>query len=396
MRNKRRTLLSGLAMGLGLAALIFADAISVDMSGAMVRTATSTFMGEAQIHGSGFRDTFEMERVVKRGAEILRRLPADPDVAEFAPRTVAFAMINSAANSSSVLMYGVDPSAEMRISKLAPAVRDGGFLSPARPDDVLIGSKLAKTLQVDVGEHVVLTVAQYGTGQLEQARMRVGGIFRFNSRRMDADMIFLGIGRTQELLALGENIHEIAVKFREETYAESADTPFKDRYAFSDNEILGWPELMPELAAVEKMSAFGIFITGLILFGVVSLGILNTLFMSLYERMFEFGVLRAMGTRPVLMASMILCEAGVLSLISIVIGALIGAAAISIFAAHGIDYTGVDFAGITFMEPIVPAHRLFQYTVYPAALFVFTLCVGLYPAVYAARLSPSKAMRRSL
>ena len=62
---------------------------------------------------------------------------------------------------------------------------------------------------------------------------------------------------------------------------------------------------------------------GVVLFGVVVFGIINTLFMSLYERMFEFGVLRAVGTRPLGMARLILFEAGALAIVSIVLGAIL-------------------------------------------------------------------------
>lgn len=153
---------------------------------------------------------------------------------------------------------------------------------------------------------------------------------------------------------------------------------------------------MPELDAAIEMSYFAIGVAGLILFGVVSLGIMNTLFMSLYERMFEFGVLRAMGTRPFRIGVMVTLEAGVLAMFSIVIGVVMGLAVSYFFMWYGIDYTGIEFAGVTFLEPLKPVISLNQYYKYPAMLFLFTLLVGLYPAIYAALLNPVEAMRRSL
>jgi ABC-type antimicrobial peptide transport system permease subunit len=143
------------------------------------------------------------------------------------------------------------------------------------------------------------------------------------------------------------------------------------------------------------LTDFSLLIVGLILFAVVSLGIVNTLFMSLYERMFEFGVLRAVGTRPWAIFRLVLGEAGALSVVSIVLGMVISAIILVWVASSGIDYTGIDYAGVTFREKIYPVVRGIQFVKYPLWVFVITIVVGLYPAAYAARLTPARAMRKS-
>lgn len=394
LRNKRRTFLAALAVGLGLAALIFTDAISVGMLKGLIDTATGTFMGQAQFHRRGFLDTMDADLTVKDGPRLLAGLRADLLVARAAPRAVSFAMISSPSNSASVLLYGLDPGAERGLSRLDRAVERGSFLKEDG-DSVVLGRRLAGTLGVDLGDRVVITAAAARGGDLAQALFRVGGIMDSGSRKMDSDLAFIRLDRAQKLLNLGDGFHEIAVDFRDARTAEDGHSPFWKKYG-DGNEAEGWPELAPELAAAKEMSAFGILITAVILSGIVALGIMNTLFMSLYERMFEFGVLRAVGTRPWRMGLMIVGEAAVLALLSSAAGIAIGFAACRVVGIHGLDYTGVDFAGVTMLEPIRPVARALQYWLYPAALFVFTLLVSLYPAVYAARMNPVKAMRRSL
>lgn len=394
LRNKRRTFLAALAVGLGLAALIFTDAISVGMLKGLIDTATGTFMGQAQLHRRGFLDTMNADLTVKDGQRLLAGLRADPLVARAAPRAVSFAMISSPSNSASVLLYGLDPGAERGLSRLDRAVERGSFLKE-NGDSVVLGRGLAGTLGADLGDRVVITAAARG-GDLAQALFRVGGIMDSGSRKMDSDLAFIRLDRAQKLLNLGGGFHEIAVDFRDARTAEDRRSPFWKEYGGGGNKAEGWPELVPELAAAKEMSAFGILITAVILSGIVALGIMNTLFMSLYERMFEFGVLRAVGTRPWRMGLMIVGEAAVLALLSSAAGIAIGFAACRVVGIRGLDYTGVDFAGITMLEPIRPVARALQYWLYPSALFVFTLLVSLYPAVYAARMNPVKAMRRSL
>jgi ABC-type antimicrobial peptide transport system permease subunit len=144
-----------------------------------------------------------------------------------------------------------------------------------------------------------------------------------------------------------------------------------------------------------ELTDFSLLIVGLILFAIVSLGIVNTLFMSLYERMFEFGVLRAVGTRPRAVFRLVLSEAGALSVVSIILGLVISVIFVAWVASVGIDYTGIDYAGVTFREKIYPVLRFVQFVKYPFWVFVITTVVGLYPATYAARLTPARAMRKS-
>lgn len=395
LRNKRRTFLAALAVGLGLAGLIFTDAISYGMLDGLIDTATGTFMGQAQVHRRGFLDSADADLQVAGGPSLLERLAADPLVAAYAPRTLSFAMISSPANAGSAMVYGVDPAAELRVSRLARAVSDGTFLAE-EGDYIVLGSLLAGTLEVGLGDKVVLTAAAAGGGELAQAMFRVGGILKSGSRAMDSNMAFIRFGKAQRLLNLGGGLHEIAVVFKDPASAEDASLPFWKEYGAGGNEAKGWPELIPELAAAREMSAFGIFITALILSGIVALGITNTLFMSLYERMFEFGVLRAVGTRPARMGLLIVSEAAALGLFSAAAGAAIGWLSCALVGIKGLDYTGVDFAGVSMVEPIRPLLRPEQYWLYPAALLAFTLIVSLYPALYAARMNPVKAMRKSL
>jgi len=82
--------------------------------------------------------------------------------------------------------------------------------------------------------------------------------------------------------------------------------------------------------------------------------------------------------------------------LSIVLGSLLGFILTYIASKTGIDYTGIEFAGATFRQLIYPVFAAKQYIIFPIAVFLITVIVGIYPAIYAARLSPAHALRRSL
>jgi ABC-type antimicrobial peptide transport system permease subunit len=154
-------------------------------------------------------------------------------------------------------------------------------------------------------------------------------------------------------------------------------------------------QLMPQIKSMIDLSQISTLIMAVILIGVVAFVILNTLFMSIFERMFEFGVLRALGTRAFGISKLILFEAGSLAVISIILGALLGLASILILAAIGINYGGAEFYGLTFNELIRPEVRFMQFVIYPFWVFIFTLVIGIYPAIHASRIEPARAMRKS-
>jgi len=374
---------------------MFSDALIEGMGRSLIRSATASFLGDGQIHGSGYREMPELETTIEDSQSLVRKLGADDRIAHFTERVLSFAMITSPANLAAVQLVGINPATEAGVSQVDDAIREGTFFQGTDPRDIVIGNQLAENLEVGIGDRVVVTVAQAKTGELSQEMFRVTGIFRFNVPDMDRGTIFIRIEKAQDMLNLGPDIHEIAVTLKDPSFDGNQEIPLWKDYSTAGNEAAGWPVLLPQLKMVMDLSQFSLAIMGLILFAIVALGILNTLFMSLHERMFEFGVLRAVGTRPGTMAGFILAEAAALAVVALVLGIALGTLAIAVFAHYGLDYTGIEAMGVTFRELLYPVFRLQQFTLYPAAVFFSTLLIGLYPAVHAARLEPADAMRRS-
>ena len=394
-RNRRRTLIAGTAIGLGLAALIFTDALMVGMADHMVHSATASFMGEAQIHGQGYRESRDENVVIHDLSGVMKRLDNDNRVAASTMRVMGIGTIASPAELRPGVIWGVSPIREKGLSQVDEAIVSGHYLGNGKRE-LVIGQRLAELLQVDIGDRVVITVAKAGSGELSQELFRVTGIYRFGSKEMDDGMAFVQLGMLQRMLGLENQANEIAIRFRDRKMVENPTDPFFSQYSEGTNEAVGWQTLMPQLAVGLKLIDMSMLVIGLILFGVVSLGIVNTLFMSIYERMFEFGVLKAVGTRPWQMFRLIVLEAALLALVSIVLGLIIGVAVTAWVAHIGIDYRGIEMMGVTMREMIYPRFTIAQFWKYPFWVLGMTTIVGMYPALYAARLIPARAMRKSL
>ena len=394
-RNKRRTIIASTAMGIGLAALIFVDAFWMGMEENMIKTATASFLGDAQIHREGFRDEGEVSLTIQALDELAADLAEEAIVERFTQRTLTSGMITSPASVSAINLVGVYPPTERFLSKVDDAITEGVYFEEDNSRDMVIGTKLAEVLEIGLGHRVVVTVAQVESGELAQEMFRISGIYHFADEEMNRGMVFIRIDKAQQMLAIGDGVHEIALKFTSVAHAQDSELPFWSAYSRHGNEALSWTEILPQLEAILKMSQTSKYIMGIVLFGVVVFGIVNTLFMSLYERMFEFGVLRAVGTRPLRMAQVVLFEAGALAIVSIGLGAVLGYLVTVIFVHRGIDYTGIEMMGVTIQEYLHPIMAVRQFILYPIWVFVFTIIAGLYPARYVAKMTPVDAMRRS-
>lgn len=396
LRNKRRTIIASIAIGIGLASLLFSAALMEGMVNNMIKSATSSFLGEAQVHGSDFRETQEVEKTICQLDQVVAELNREPLVDKFTLRTLSMGMVSSPANVNAVLLMGVEPETEKHLSKIDDALKQGDFFSGDNPRDIVIGSKLAEVLEVSTGDRVVVTVAQAKTGDLSQEMFRISGIYQFDIKEMDTGMAFIRINVAQRMLGIGTNVHQAAITFKDSQTALMADSAFWEKYSRFDNEAVPWTTLLPQMKAVLGMLDISLLFIALILGVVVIFGIINTLFMSLYERMFEFAVMRAVGTRSGSMRKLIILEAGALAVISIVIGLALGIILTVILSYTGIDYRGIEFAGTTFHELIYPVVNIWHYIVFPIGVLVFTMLVGIYPAWTAGRLRISDALRKSL
>ena len=395
-RNKRRTFIAGTAIGVGLATLIFTDALMLGMKANMIHSATAAYSGEGQIHRQGFRLTQDVEKTINGLDDVIAGLREEEEVEAFTRRAMSFGMITSPSNVSSILFVGLDPETEKPLSHIDDNIQKGSFFSGEEARDIVIGSGLADLLEVSLGDRVVVTVSQAGSGSLAQEMFRVSGIYHFNIKDMDRGFAFVRLEKAQEMLGVGKGVHEIAIKFRSLGFAAESNTSFWQKYSVNGNEAVSWMVLLPQLKGVLNMLWISLLFMAVLLFGIVAFGIINTLFMSLYERMFEFGVIRAVGTRPGGVRRLVVFEAGALAVLSIAMGTLLGLIITLVVMKTGIDYRGIEFAGTTFYELLYPELHPQQFLIYPAAVFLFTLLVGLYPAGVAARMSISDALRKSL
>jgi ABC-type lipoprotein release transport system permease subunit len=396
-RNRRRTLLTAMIISFSLTALMFTDALIQGMTDTMVRSATRLYSGDAQIHHRDYLARQDESRVIDQPDAVLEQLSRESGVSGYAARTLAFGMVSSAANNRAVQVVGIDPEAEAGVSKLADALMTGVYLSTAGAEtQLLIGDRLARLLEADLGDRIVVSVNNQVTEAAGQQLFRVSGIFHLNARSMDENLVFIRLPDAQAMMGLDRAVHEIAFNLTPASLATDTGLGLWQRLSNDEWVAQGWTELMPQLATMLQLNNSSTLIAAVVLFILAGLGVINGMFMSIYERTYEFGVMLAIGTRRRLVFRLILMEGLILALGAIAVGLVLGLLLTTWSASVGIDYGSMEVSGVALAEIIRPQHRAMQYSLLPFWVLVMTLIACIYPAVYAARIVPAKALHKSL
>lgn len=393
-RNTRRTLLTICLISFGLAALLLADSFVRGSLKTFISISTETFLGEAQIHQKGFRDAQDIDLYIPQPSALYQQLDQYTDIKAYSPRTLAGAMISSSENVSGGMIIGINEEKESQISKLKKSIIKGNYLS-SNKGEILLGSLLADLLEVDLGDRIVVTLSQANGGELSQELFRVSGIFSFNDRNMDNAIAFINLNQSQQLLNIN-GVHQIALTFNSANAIDNKALPIWQDLNTQNLETLDWLELTPQLAGILGMVNYTTLIIALIMYILVALGLINTMLMSIFERRNEFGILLAIGTRPRQLFWQIMCEGFFIGAISMVVGLIIGGS-VSLWASiNGLRYDDLEMMGATINEPIYAVIDYLSFIELSISILFITLLACVYPALHAARLQPSDAMRKTL
>ena len=394
-RNVRRTVLTCILITSALIVLILTDGLVLGMVDVMVSGLTNTLEGEAQVNRKGFRDNFDAEYTLDDPVTITDELARSPIVQGYAPRVLVGGMIASPYNTTGGLIYGVDATKELSVSRIHQAIYEGTYLT-GKDRELLIGKGMADLLEVKLGDRIIVTTATVDENDITQELFRVTGFFKFGPKEMDETLAFINLEQAQNFLGMNDRLHQIAIRFHDPEDA-NRELPLYDKLTTHKVEAQGWRKLQPAMGPIIEMSLYVTAIVGVILFLLTSLGVVNSMFMSIYERIYEFGVAKAIGTTPAQVRQLVLYEAFFLALISCFFGILIGYGLSEYFATAGL-YVGAEFevSGVAFEDRMYSRPETYQFINFPIYVALLTVAAALYPANFASRIVPTQALQRAL
>jgi ABC-type lipoprotein release transport system permease subunit len=395
-RNTRRTILTAILISFSLMALIMADGLILGMKDLLVSSLTKNLVGEAQLHRMGFRDNFDVDLYFTGTDDLVADLRGRPEVTEVASRVLSGGMVSSSYNVATGMVFGIDAEAEARIGNIKKAIIEGQYLTGER-GEIMLGRPMAELLEVSLGDRIVITLSEADGGDLSQALFRVSGIYYFGLREIDHNTVFINADQARQAVGISADAsHELVMVFEDSSVSREKTSTVFDDFNNEQLELKSWMELNEDIATMLELSGLSTLIIGSILFLLASLGVINSMFMSIYERLYEFGVARAIGTTPWQLAQLILCEALLLGIGSCLFGGVIGYGLISYTTLHGLPLGEFEMSGIALSGNIATQMQLSQFTELPFYIILLTLVAALYPARFASKIVPTEALSRSL
>jgi putative ABC transport system permease protein len=412
-RNPRGTLLTALALGLGLALLLISLGLLDGGHEQTIADGVRLGPGHVVIQAKGYQDSGSDELLLP--AQVVSRIEGFLQTAEMkklvrgvSPRLLATGLLSSSANSAGVRIMGVIPQDEPAVSFIPQRIVEGTYLSDNRPSGVVIGAELARELEVKIGSRVVLMTqalrqpgveTKNGAGEeMQSTLLRVSGIFRTGLQAVDANIIQLPLPAVQTLLGVPDSqVTQVALLLQQEGDSPMVARALLKQLTGKPVEVLTWRESIPMLAQILGLDhAFNYIMNGVIL-AMVGLGILNTILMRVLERRYEFGVSKALGLRPGQLAVMVIGESLALTAISLALGLVLGLSVEHYFATSGLDLRWIfkaDLPSALVLDPILYSRLSSNRIIWSVSIvFAMTTIISFYPALKAARTELPDALK---
>jgi ABC-type lipoprotein release transport system permease subunit len=399
-RQRRRTLitLSSIAFGGFLAVLMVAmqDRSFADF----IDTAARLGSGHVTIQHEDYLDKPSLTRTVGETAQKRDVAGDDVNVAHALDRTTGSTMLTTASDSFGAFFIAYDPAKETKETfDLGESLDQGEMFTTASDEGIILGAKLAKNLGAEIGDRVVYTLTDR-KGEITSSMGRLKGTVKTNVPSFDAGVCLLPIDTlratlgydptesTQVALFLNDGRRALDVKNRLDPKIDGA-------------AVLTWDQIQPEIEAFVAMKVGGSLVAIILIALLICAGIFNTLFMSVMERLREFGIMLAIGYTPRQVFTLVFWESLWLALVGLIASALITAGPYYYLWKNGIDMTAVYESGGAPIEISgVGFDMILRIGIFPdhAGMIAFcmvaaTLLAGLYPAWKAGHVEPVESIR---
>lgn len=389
-RNKRRTLVTGLTIAFGVFAVVFLQSFVNAILRNIVEVSVETKVGAVQVFKAGYLGSDDpLKMTFADSPELAAKIRAVPGVAAVAPRLDFDGMLSNGSEGTMFSATAIDPAREYTVCpRRATYLAKGSKpLGPGQDDAILVGRTLVESLEAKEGSSLVMQAAGVRAG-VNALDVNVQGFLRTTHPAESKRAATVTLAFAQKLLRMPGMISHYVVGV--DDVGKLDEVAQRLRTALGpDFQVTTWRELDTTNAGRAKVMTGLMAVVTVILFLLVLTGVVNTMLMSVYERIREIGTMLAVGVRRRQIRLLFVCEAAFMALASALVGSSLGALAVWLVGRGGFTKSFGPNEPVTYYPEI----SLGFLALVVALTVIGALVAALYPAWKGSRLHPVEALR---
>jgi len=392
-RNPRRSIVMIAAITVGLWAGLFVSGLMVGMMHVRFVTSIEQHVSHIQIHHPEFLIDNNLVHAIKDWENLREQLQTNSKVKAFTGRAISNGMISTATQTRGITIMAIDPATEARTTGLDKHLLEGTYLKEGIRNQVLVGQSLAEKIKLRLGSRIVVTF-QNTDGELVSAAFRVGGIFQTANLVLDEKNIYIlksclaGYAGRQTL------VNEVALLLHDPELVNSESEALQA--SFPGLTVRTWADISPELAYIQDMGKQMLIMIMAIILLALAFGLVNTMLMSVHERVYELGMLMAIGMSRRRVFLMITLETTFLTFVGTLAGMALGYITTLILGRRGLDLAPVggdamlQYGYPSVVYPMLEPVFFIQLTL---LVVIMVFASAIFPTIRALKLKPAVAVR---
>ncbi|KAA6465124.1 ABC transporter permease [Acidobacteria bacterium AB60] len=393
-RNRRRTLMTLLMVGGGVAGLLLVGGFFAFMFRGLRESTIRNGLGHVQIFTAEHftRDEVHvLDTGISDWTKVEQRVRAVPHVRGVAPRIEFYGMLSNGVKSSVFMGSAVNPSTE-RDMGFTPNVVSGRDINASSDGEVeaLVGTGVARSMNVKVGDGLTI-LAVTADGALNGMDVQIVGIVNTGFKDLDDRYLRITLPSAQRLLQ-SDRVTNMVVGLdkTENTDLVAAALGPRLQGLSQPMAMRKWIDLAAYYKQVRTLFS-GIFLfLGIIVFFMVLMASVNTLLMAMFERTREIGTMLAMGTPRAWIVALVMLEAALTGLLGAAVGLVGGNLLGSALNASGLHLPPPPGSNVPMLFNVLHVPGIM---IGSAAMVMVSLALAsILPAIRASRLQIAEAL----
>ncbi len=393
-RNKKRSLITIASVFIAVFLAIFMRSMQLGMYGNMINNVVKTYSGFIQIHKKGYWDEQTLNNAFKYRKGLVDSLKQIEGVVDVIPRLQTFSLMSSGHLTKGVMIQGIDIDKEKGLVSWEDRLISGNLFSN-NDNSIIVTKDLAQYFNKKVGDTLVF-IGQGYHGMSASGKFSIGGIIDMKNPKLNKLLVFVPLKLAQDYNSAENMVTHLIINKDDNAENDLIFDQINDKLDQDHYEVMTWEKMIPELKETIQVDNLGGILMIGILYMIISFGILGTVLMMTEERIYELGVMLAVGTKKIKLNLMLVFESIVLSLLGVLLGILLVSPIIYYYHINPLVIPGPkgqalkDFG----FEPLIPFSTDWK-IIFTHAMIIFTIAIiaSIYPILKVSFLKPVEAMR---